>query len=151
MDYTVFFTVFLGFVTFVLGQVVVKLVIDPVQEMNKTVGKIAHSLTYFADVTGNPGVQAAEVNLNASKELRRLSADLESHLYSVPAYSRTAVVFHLPGQKAVLDVCRNLIGLSNSVMPIDVRGNLAETNSKRVQDIRLKLGLYVAPDEIIVD
>ena len=66
----------------------------------------------------------------------------------MPGYSKTAVIFQLPGKEAVLEVCRNLIGLSNSVMPIDVRGNLAETNAKRVLKIKLKLGLYVTTDEI---
>ena len=40
----VFLTVFAGFATFALGQIVVKLVIDPVQEFKKVVADISHAV-----------------------------------------------------------------------------------------------------------
>lgn len=112
----VFLTVFLGLLTFVLGQAFVKLVIDPVQEMRKTIGRIAHALTYLADVTSNPGIQSSDVNRDASKEFRKLSSELESHIYLVPLYPQTAQLFHLPIKSRVLEACKNMIGLSNSVI-----------------------------------
>jgi len=147
MDYTVFVTVLSGVLTYVVGQLVVKLLIDPVQAMNKTIGQVAHSLTFLANVTGNPGLQSQEIGREASKQLRQLSSELESHLYLVPKYRQTAWLFRLPNQKEVLKSRDYLIGLSNSVEPKDPRGTLADANAKRVESIRDSLGLYMSDSE----
>ena len=58
MDLTVFLTVLSGVLTYVVGQLVVKLVIEPVQEARRTIGQISHSLIEHAHVIANPGVPA---------------------------------------------------------------------------------------------
>ncbi|PXW88927.1 hypothetical protein C8R34_10676 [Nitrosomonas sp. Nm84] len=67
---TAFLTVLSGVITYVLGQLIVKLLIDPVQEMNKTIGQIAHSLIEYANVIANPGISSKEVMHQASQHLR---------------------------------------------------------------------------------
>ena len=42
MDFTVFLTVLSGVITFVIGQLIVKLILDPVQDMRKTIGLVSH-------------------------------------------------------------------------------------------------------------
>lgn len=48
---TVFATVVAGVVVFVIGQVALKLVIEPMQDQASTIGGITHSLTYYANVS----------------------------------------------------------------------------------------------------
>ncbi|MGH8758777.1 MAG: hypothetical protein ACREVW_04590 [Burkholderiales bacterium] len=145
MNTTVFLTVVSGVVTYVLGQLVVKLVIDPVQEMKKTIGQIAHSLIEQANVTSNPGLPREEVIAEASKLLRQLSSQLQSHLYLVPWYKVTAKVFHLPEIQKVLKASSYLIGLSNSLhRPTD---SAYENNAKRVEAVHDLLGIYMADSD----
>jgi len=56
VDSTVFLTIFAGVVTYVLGQIVLKLVIEPVQDLRRTIGAISLTLIERANVTQNPVV-----------------------------------------------------------------------------------------------
>ena len=142
MNTTVFLTVISGVLTYVLGQLVLKLLIEPVQEMKKLIGQIAHSLTEHANVIHNPGMLSQEITSTTSQHLRKLSAQLEAQLYLVPMYSVTACIFRLPTRNQVLSATRSLIGLSNSVFR--VTDGIYESNVKRVENIHDSLGLYLA-------
>jgi hypothetical protein len=110
---TVFWTVFSGVITYVLGQLVMKLVVDPVHELRKTIGLISHALIERGNIIMNPGVPSEEVMRSASEELRQLSSQLQSHLYLVPCYKVTARIFRLPSKDEILVASSALIGLSN--------------------------------------
>lgn len=150
MNTTVFLTVISGVLTYVFGQLILKLIIEPVQEMKKLIGQIANSLTEHANVIQNPGVPSEDVMKATSQHLRKLSAHLESQLYLVPMYSITAFIFRLPSRKSILLATRSLMGLSNSVFR--AADGIYKSNSIRVENIHDSLGLYLAegdrwPDE----
>lgn len=140
MNSTVFFTVLSGVLTYVIGQLVVKLVIDPVQDAKKTIGLIAHTMIERANVISNPGVLSAEEMDVTSKHLRQLSSQLNSHLYLVPFYSMTAGIFRLPSRENMQKASSNLIGLSNSLDRSGLRGY--EVIAKRVEAIHDLLGIF---------
>ena len=142
MGFTVFFTVLSGVITFVVGQLVVKLVLDPVHDLKKTIGQISHTFVERANVIANPGVPAKEVMDETSDLLRKLSSQLHAHLYLVPAYDVTCRVFRLPSKEKLLAASTNLIGLSNSVYR--AYDKVYETNAKRVEAICDSLGIYIA-------
>lgn len=144
MDHTVFFTVLSGVLTYVAGQLVLKLVLDPVHELRKTIGQVAHTLILRANIISNPGVPSKEVMDATSDELRALSSQLQSHLYLVPKYSLTAKVFRLPTLRQISEASSALIGLSNSVYRST--GNVYEANAKRVEAVCDSLGIYF-PEE----
>jgi hypothetical protein len=140
MDGTVFFTVISGVLTYVVGQLILKLVIDPVHEMRKTIGRISHALIEHAAVIANPGVPTREAMDEASTELRKLSSEIQSHLYLVPLYDWTRKVFRLPTRKKIIDASGHLIGLSNSVY--SARERIYEINASRVTAICDALNIY---------
>lgn len=142
MNSTVFLTVFSGVITYVIGQLLLKLVIDPVQEMKKTIGQISHSLIEHANVISNPGVPSQEVMNETSKQLRQLSSQLHAHLYLIPAYIVTAKIFNLPSKINILAASNSLIGLSNSVFRPSER--IYEQNSKRVEHVCDSLKIYMS-------
>lgn len=144
MDFTVFITVLSGVLTFVIGQVLVKLVLDPVQELRKTIGQISHTLIERANVIANPGVPTQEVMDETSDSLRKLSSQLHAHLFLVPLYEKTAAIFQLPSKKALLEASDRLIGLANGVYRADE--TIYEVNAKRVESVCDSLGIYM-PDE----
>jgi hypothetical protein len=145
MDLTVFYTVTSGVLTFVVGQVFVKLVLDPVHEAKRTIGQVSHSLIEYANVIANPGVPKVEVMQDASRQLRRLSSQLHSHLYLVPLYGATAVIFRLPSRSNLLAAARSLIGLSNGLHR--ATESIYEANARNAQNVCDKLGIYVPPED----
>ena len=144
MDFTVFFTVLSGVITFVIGQLIVKLLLDPVQDMRRTIGLVSHALVERDNVIANPGVPAREVMDETSDELRRLSSQLHAHLYLVPRYDTTSKIFRLPSKEKLLTAASALIGLSNSVYRADDR--IYESNAKRVEKVCDSLGIYLAEE-----
>lgn len=144
MNSTVFLTVLSGVITYVLGQLVLKLVIEPVHEMRKTIGMISHALIEHAAVIHNPGVPTEEAMDETSQELRKLSSQLQAHTYLVPRYDFTARIFRLPSRKSVLDASGAMIGLSNSIFR--ARENIYEVNAKRIEKICDSLGIYLADE-----
>jgi len=141
MDWTVFLTVLSGVLTYVLGQLVVKLVIEPVQDMRKTIGLISHALIEHASIYHNPGVPTQDAMNETSRELRKLSSQLQAHLFLVPRYGVISRIFGLPLHASVLEASSALIGLSNSVF--NARENIYEVNANRVAKICDSLGIYL--------
>ena len=147
MDFTVFITVLSGVLTYVVGQLVVKIVIEPVQDARRTIGQISHSLIEHANVIANPGVPSEDVMRETAQHLRKLSSQLQSHLYLVPRYATTARVFALPSKDQLLLASKYLIGLSNSVYRATDR--VYEHNASRVEKICDALSIYMPDDERI--
>jgi hypothetical protein len=145
MDTTIFFTVLAGVLTYVMGQLISKLVIEPVQDARRTIGQISHALIERANVIHNPGVPSVEIMSETSRELRRLSSQLQSHLYLVPAYPVTATVFRLPSRAKLLAASSQLIGLSNSVYR--EADHVYDLNVKRVVKICDSLSIFLPEDE----
>jgi hypothetical protein len=140
MDFTVFITVLSGVLTFVLGQMILKLVIEPVQECKKTIGKIAHTLIMRANLIANPGVGDKDVINSTSTELRALSSDLHSHLRLVPFYRQSARLFGLPTQQQMAQASSSLIGLSNGLSTVTEK--IYEMNQSGVRKVCKALGIY---------
>jgi hypothetical protein len=138
---TVFLTVFSGVLTFVLGQLIIKLLVDPVNDFRRTVADIALVLIEYANVYANPGVAGSEVEKKVSEELRRLSSRLNAQMYLIPCYRIIAKIFGLPSRDKVVGAASDLIGLSNGVFKS--ASDLVSVNVKRADQIRNALGIFV--------
>ena len=143
--WTVFLTVLSGVITYVVGQLVLKLMLEPIHEMKKTIGQISHSLIEYADVIGNPGVPTQEVMYETSRHFRKLSSQLQAHLYLVPVYGFTAWLFRLPSRAKVLSASKSLMGLSNGVFRATEK--IYEQNAKQADNVCDSLSIYRADDE----
>lgn len=112
----VFETVLAGVLTFVAGQTLLKLVVDPVQAFKTTVAAIANSLIRYGNRLGNPGTFPAEEAHEIRAHFRGLSSQLTASSYLVPGYSLTSWIFWLPSRRAVHEAAANLIGISNMLL-----------------------------------
>lgn len=142
---TIFLTILAGVCTFVLGQIALKLLIDPVQEFKRVIAEIAHVLIEHANVFGNPGLLDPEKEKAVSELLRQLSSRLNAQMYLVPAYEVTSKIFGLPPKDEVVAAAGHLIGLSNGF-----GGNNPDRdmrNMYRAQHIRDALGIHVSASE----
>jgi hypothetical protein len=141
---TVILTIFAGVLTYIIGQMILKLVIEPILELRKTIGRISHSLIHYAGFIFNPGVRPKDEIQHASDYLRSLSSEIQSHLYLVPIYGLTAFFFRLPTKRKVLDASKALMGLSNSLFRESE--SVYKHNSKRVEKVCDSLDIYL-PEE----
>ena len=65
-------TIISGVFVFILGQLVLKLIIEPIQEFRKTLADIAFALIEYANIYSNPGYAGNELENKASEEFRKL-------------------------------------------------------------------------------
>ncbi len=144
---SVFETILAGVTVFVAGQILLKLIIDPIQELKRTIGRISHALNFYASVYSNPGVGTAESEKEAQKKLRSLSAQLAAEVRVIPVYSFVGGLFFLPSHANILGARKNLIGLSNGVYS---KSDQAPTwNIKQAQAVADALSIHIPEDDRI--
>ena len=122
---------------FVMGQILGKLVIEPIQDLKKTLGEIRYALVFHAQAIMTP-VGDREEEDKASEALRRLACDLRSKVGAIPFYGRWAAISSgfLPARTNAFEASKQLIGLSNSVH----QQNRSDRNGMRVDKIERLLG-----------
>lgn len=105
-------------VTFVGGQFILKLVIEPAQEMKRTIGLISHSLIkYNKDISNRP------INKDKAHEiydhLSELAAKLQASFYLIPKWIRKSnwltSVFGFPSQKNILEASQQIQSLASGL------------------------------------
>lgn len=125
-------TVLGGVFVFVVGQLLGKFVIDPVQDLKKLLGEIRFALVFHAQAVLTPvGDRAREDE--AQKALRKLSCDLRSKVGAIPFYRVWSIVScgFLPSKESAFKASTQLMGLSNSVHQPD----RSDKNDARVSNI----------------
>lgn len=139
---TIFLTILSGVAVFVLGQTVLKLLIEPVNDMKRTIGEVAFTLLKYSNAYGNPAVVADATKLEKVRsEIRELGSGLLKGLSVVPFYPTTRKWFFLPPEKDVEEAISCLIGLSNSL----VVGNPIHISEREKKVFRL-LKVYIFRD-----
>jgi len=87
----------LGIFGFVVGQIIQKLFIEPIQEQRKIIGRIAYALTYWVNISelDTPQqiellepwqTQRAEKVKEAAHAVRELASDLRASIKTIPWY-----------------------------------------------------------------
>ncbi len=106
----------LGFFAFVLGQVALKLVVEPIQEQARAVGDVAHALVYYHNVgPGNPAGPDPERIAEARRVYRDLAGRLRTNLRVVARYESFARLRLVLPKERVRRASTALIGLANTV------------------------------------
>jgi len=140
-----FLAILTGLATLVLGQIALKLFIDPVHEFKRVIADISSALIEYASIFGNPGRLGEENERRVSGELRKLSSRLNAQMYLIPAYGMTSRAFCLPTKQKVTEASEYLIGLSNGF-----GGNNPDQgtlNVYKAQHVRDALSIYVSERE----
>jgi len=134
----------------VIGQLIIKFIIDPIRELKRVIGEIAHALIFYADVISNPSVPSFATfeptdrkqnnkRDDAQKTLRQLSSSLMACVHSIPFYERLESVKIVVAKKDIYLVHKELMGLSNSV-----HTGLPSSNRTRRENIKRLLRLRIS-------
>lgn len=136
----VFWTIFAGVCVFVLGQLFIELILNPIKRYKKIKANIAYCLVFYANIYLNPITTKEyfdnKIEKNTRDEIRerirKLAADLSS--FTEERF------FDWPNVKAIKEVSSLLIGLSNSLESSDPNRQV-EYNDDRVKKIKKLLKL----------
>jgi uncharacterized membrane protein YgaE (UPF0421/DUF939 family) len=103
MKDSVFLTVVTGVLVFVLGQFIIKLILEPLTEYRKNLGLLSSHLLKELNV-----ILHGDASEEITEELRRLSAMVLSSSYVVPLYSLFASILSLPSKEKLIEATRSL-------------------------------------------
>ncbi len=122
---TSFFTVVCGTAVFVIGNFIVKIHIEPLDNLLGTIARVYQSLIFYANVYSDPGAMRPAVIRSASHDLRELSSQIWICAYSVKKYEFFRKLGLIPPIGNLIKVHKELMGLSNSMSgPFDGEDNL---------------------------
>ena len=144
---SVFITVFSGVLVFVIGQIVVKLIIEPINDFKKERSKIIYDLVFYANKLANPkGPDDLEM-VEVCKVMRQHSSMLHSATHLIPCYQYLAFIFGLPKIKDINEATTKLIYLSNGYA--GVLKNQAILNAYAMQEVKIALGVPIPQSEML--
>jgi hypothetical protein len=113
-------TLLAGAMTYVCGQLVLKL-IDPCVDLKKFIGRIAGDLDFYGNIVG----QKAEKVEDGAELFRKHACELRERLNAILMYDYVGELVGMPPEKDIIEASRALFGHSNylleSLMPKDQR------------------------------
>jgi hypothetical protein len=122
----VFYIILAGIIIYVVGEIIVKIVIDPVQELKRVIADIAFKLIHYSHVykisaSEEPSGDAAEKTIDRQKleqaadEYRKLASLLNAAYRLVPFYALARIVFFLPKEADIIDARNALLEMSEEI------------------------------------
>lgn len=149
-EVTIFLTIFVGVLVFVIGQLLMKFVIDPVHSQRETIGRVVDFLILHANVYTNPGMRveagsvdqeaerARRVQLTGTKETARaLASELMVRTQAIPLYGMLERLGWAVKRSGIRRAQKNLFFISNAMF--DVRH--AMDNYEHARTIEKALGV----------
>ncbi|MDB5056003.1 MAG: hypothetical protein JWM44_4053 [Bacilli bacterium] len=138
-------TVIGGLIVFVIGQIILKYIIEPISDYRKIKSSISITLVYYANSYLNP-IEINDDNMKyealrnerneVQTKIRKLASELTGSVQVIPFYFLFYLFGIIPSRKKLLEVATNLIGISNSLWENKMYpGDIVETNEERKQRI----------------
>lgn len=109
-----FYTVVSGYTIFVLGQITINFLLNPIKKQKKIIGEIQDATIYYANVFSS--MMNKTLKSEASDEFRRLATQLVAATRIIPFYKLSRVLFGLPSIEDIGSAHHSLVGLSNSAL-----------------------------------
>jgi hypothetical protein len=144
-------TILGGVLIFVVSQIVLKFVLEPIYDLNKLRGEIAYSLMFYANVymdsfpslagfiTTNFG-EDIKVRDNVQKIFREQASLLCPKASVIPWFKMWELLKIVPRYRDIAEATTELIGLSNSIHDKGM-----EFNKLRRDKIRKLLNIKIGP------
>ena len=113
--FTGVFTVLVGVSVFVLGQIFLKSMIEPVQELRKVISEVLFFLMKDHATIHNAGMVDKDKALSAGRNLERLGASLLANQQLIPSYCIARLLWGLPKSEDIVNASRQLSLISKSM------------------------------------
>lgn len=130
-----------GVLTFIVGQIVIRFVLEPWQEQKRVIGKIIHAQIFYDNALPSlldaESKEQQETITNAKKEFRQLSGELLAVTNTIPFYPKAKAI---EAAKLLLDVSEKL-GSAHNATQMD------SLSRKRFRALELLKVKYWHPDQ----
>lgn len=148
-----FKTILAGVSVFIFGQIILKLLVDPVQEMKKVISKVRMEIIRTSYILHNSESFENDAIKKVFDSYRELSASLLAGMELVPLYPITRLFFGLPSPKKLNGASTNLIALSNWMMVKHDRkiGHIIKNADDLIDNLGLKVSDSERVDKKIID
>lgn len=134
-------TIFGSIFVYVVGKIVSRFFIESIHKQTSIIGKIDYSLSFYANIYGNPGQENQEYHEKTSKELRQLACELIEKTNMIWGYNILGFLRIVPLRKKIFEVSSNLIELSNSIIRGDADRNVdLRDNIRELLNMKHKIG-----------
>jgi len=134
-DTNIFSTIAIGFTIFTLGQIFLKMVIEPVQNLKTTISEIAFTLANYYLIFHNVDVVDKEHADSAFDTTREFSYKLHAEVSLIPFYTYSRHIFRLPSKEKIEKASEELLYISNTIFSTDdLKCERIDKNSKNVFD-----------------
>ncbi|MCX7170813.1 MAG: hypothetical protein NTY41_11140 [Proteobacteria bacterium] len=138
------FTIIGGVAVYVVGQLLSKFIIEPVQDLRKVIGEVRFNLAFHAPEIHTPIGRTKEKSDKVRDALMKSSCDLLAKLQAISLYNWWASMSRevLPSRRSIEAAAVQLRGLSTYVHRTEEKANDdLEVIAKRVARIETLLGL----------
>jgi len=128
----IFITIMSGVFVFVVGQIMLKIFIEPIQELKKVQRQLIEDFTFYANIYYNAGISTPEFRQKVdevSDILRKNATKLISIVAIIPFYSFFEFLHLVPETNNISKIKGNLIGISNLI-----KGNTQEINFQKIHE-----------------
>ena len=110
-------TALFGIIVYVIGQLVLKIFIEPFNELWLEIGETSNALILNISIITNPGSEIIpdEKRRDAKESLRQQATFLVSKTHAVIWYHIPSLLQLLPSKNDIREAHRELIGISNQL------------------------------------
>ena len=120
---TLFSTIVAGAAVFVVGQIIQRFVLEPIQEQRRVIAEIAVAHVFLANVGPVTSPVPAgyllvggDEPIPAARLLRSLAARLRASLWTIPFYGLLTTLRVVHSRTTILEASSALIGWSNGIL-----------------------------------
>jgi hypothetical protein len=129
-----FSTVIAGVLVFLVGQLVLKCVIEPVQALKATIARVSNLLLLYQAKLTNASCEDA-----IAEDMKRLSADIISNSYHILWFPVSRLAFGLPSRMALLNAAKELnllhYGMLQAARQAEMGGGYGSTSERAMRNI----------------
>ena len=134
---SVFYTVVAGVGVFVVGQIVVKFVVEPWHDYRMLIGRIAHALVVYGYAHNDPRFVTTASVEDAKRELMNLSGELWQRSHAIPIYGVFARILPtVPSWEEIVLASGHLGGLAQN------QNEVGGTRREHIAAVRKALRLH---------
>lgn len=120
-----------GVIIVLLGQIVIKFILNPIVEQHDIINEIKCALIYYADIIDNPGTNGVDDKINdGKKRLRHLSSLLRAKTSRIPLYKYLEVTKFAKKREDIQKISENLVGIANLLDNEKYRDKINEWNDE---------------------
>ena len=131
-----------SYLVFLLGQLTLKWVIEPLHDFQTLLGRIEFSLDFYSDLIFNPSSGPSEDHKDASRNIRQLAMALRTDNQRIRFYWFFRLFHLVPPNDNIPTASKALVGLSNGTFATEgMSGRIIDFNREKIQEVKKLLRL----------